>query len=763
MARMSRPNPIGFAVRPLTKGLNFSLPPQSIDMHETPMALNERYEKGRLRKRSGFSPKYHGSDEALIWIDQAWSSGGGGESALVAISSGAAWYDNGTNLVKCDCYTRTGVLTDPPWAIDPGLADFVPSIDVGNGRYNFVAAFGAGEYPSITEYADIGIFSAGTSDGIWIFTYTGTAGSEVEFEQIGGDAPTLARCVAVYDQRIIAGGVSGAGEANYSMIQWSSKGQWDDWDLLNDGGFTIIGDSPDWIQSMRRLGDNLIVYKERSIYVGRKTYLSDPPFRFDPAPGQGIGLAAPNSIGDLGEEHLFLGWDDVYIFSLKNLNAIGTRIREELFYGANGVIPSYIGLASGVIAEEFDEYWLFVATGKWPGTVDEPVVNLISNPIFNDGTDGATPTWWRQSADGDGTANLDVDGGGEFGPGACDLTFTTGTTSILYQNYDYAGTVIDGYTYSIVAWFSIPSGSANYRLRVHSYDSAGANSVPVVENSYTIASTDGLTRIVLSGTVNDADAEILRLGIYLDTADVTLEVHAAHVVRIDNLAEEFITGEDGTEDVGYIAAEDDVQPLPLIVNQIGDYLADTCWVFNYKENAWSQWRLPITGFGYDVLTPVQTIAGLVGTIEEQTWRYDEKRLEDTSPSNLIAQPDGRIYEIADSYETDWEGVFNSAIVTYWESKDFDFDQPTQDKTFARFIIFHPPDAVPITITAGISLDSGDTWVERDVVIRAGFVDTFVDFFQTGPQARFRMRTNDAGFYINGFSVKVIPRGETNPY
>lgn len=757
-----RANPVGFAVRPITRGLNYSLPPQLIDMRETPNALNDRYERGRLRKRSGFAMKYYGADESLIWIDQAWSSGGGGESTLIAISSGAAWFFDGTCMIKADCYDSTGSPADPPWAIDPGLSDFVPSVDIGSGRYNFVAANSGAEYPTSTDYADIGVFSAGTSDGLWIFTYTGTAGSEVEFEQIGGDAPTLARCVCIFDQRIIAGGVIGASEENYSLIQWSSKGQWDDWSTASGGGFTVIGDSPDWIQAMRRLGDNLIVYKERSIYVGRKTYLSDPPLRFDPAPGQGIGLAAPNSVGDLGEEHLFLGWDDVYAFSLKQLQPIGTRVKEEMFYGANGIIPAYIGLSTGIIAEEFDEYWLFVATGKWPGSVDTPLVNYVSNPIFNNGTDGVLPTDWILYADGDGTALLNVDNGGTFGPNTMDLIYTTGVVAQGASVYDFSE-IIDGRKFSAVAWISTPDDDVTYRLGIQSRDGAHTSTPNQGYIEGTISAADGITRVVFSATVDDADAEEILLYVSVKTASKTLEVHATHIVRLDNLEPEYITGVSGAEEPGYIRATLDVQPIPLIVDKIGNYMTDTVWVFNYEENAWSQWRLPMTGFGYDVLTQVHTISSLVGTISEQTWRYDEKRLQDTSPSNLIAQADGRIYELADAYEDDWHDVFDIPIVTYWESKDFDFDQPTQDKTFARLVIFHPTDAAPITVTVGISTDSGDTWFEQDVVIRNGHTDTFADFFRTGPQARFRLRTQEAGLYVNGFSVKVIPRGETNPY
>jgi hypothetical protein len=763
MARRQRPRPVDFKVRPITKGLNYSEQPQAIDMRESPGALNDRYEKGRLRKRSGFGPKYSGCDETIIWIDQAWSAGGGGSSALVAITGHRAWYADNYTLKKVSHYDETGSPTTAPWSLTVGNASFVPSLDIGSGAYLFLGANGGAQFPVSAEYADIGVFSGGTSEGVFAFAYTGQS-VPVEFEKMRGDAPAGARCVAIYDQRVVAGGIVGTGGAsNYSKIQWSSKAQWDDWSYGGGGGDTVIGDSPDWIQTMKRLGDNLIVYKERSIYIGRKTYLVDPPFRFDPAPGQGIGLAAPNSVGDLGEEHLFLGWDDVYVFSLKRLQPVGTRIREELFYGENGVNPDYIGLSTGVIAEEFDEYWLFVSTNKWPGVYGVSISNLLSNPIFNDGSDGSTPTNWTASADGDGTAVLDDDGGGTFGAGVCDITFTTGSYSYVSQDYDYAGTVIDDYKFSAVVWIKTSDASVDYRVQMATKDGSGSNYTEQGVVDSVLTSGDGLTRVVLSATVSDADAEQVVLRVINDSSGTTLSVHGAHVVRIDDLDAKYITGNTGEQECGYIQAENEVQPIPLIVEQIGSYLADTVWVFNYEENAWSQWRLPMTGFGYDVLVPINAISSLTGTIEEQTWRYDEKRIQDSSPSNLIAQPDGRIHEIADLYEADWESTFNTAIVTWWESKDFDFNKPSEDKTFARLRIFHATDVVPISVTIGISTDSGVTYQEQSVTMRSGHTETFVDFFVTGNQARFKFRTNSPGLYINGFSVKVIPRGEINPY
>lgn len=757
-----RPKPVGFLVRPITRGLNCAETPQKIDMRETPNALNDRYERGRLRKRSGFHPKYHGCDDTILWLDIAWQAGGGGGQSLVGIGTEGPWeldMLSDSAFTRADAYDKDGNLVDPAWEIDPGFATNIVSVDVGSGRYDFQGANGGNPFPSADDYADIGVMSVGDS-GVWVFAYTDVGAAE--FERIGGEGPVEARAVVIYDQRIIAGGLSTGGNADYTMLKWSSKGNWDEWSIAGGGGFYPLADSPDWIQSMKRLGEYLIIYKERSIYVGRKTFIADPPFRFDPAPGQGIGLAAPNSIGDLGEEHLFLGWDDVYVFSLKGLQAVGTRVQNELFYGENGILPEHLSLCTGAIAEEFDEYWLFVPTGKWPGTEDDPVENLVPNPIFREGALDAVPPDWASWTDGDGTVEL-KEGGGVFSPNVVEIALTTGDMVFMSMtpshNFQQS---IQGWKFSVVIWWSAQSSSCNVSFGVRERD--GANSLISTHlRDIEISSDDGLRRDVFSHVVQDPSCERLDAQVRLWDPGGTVHVHAMHLVRIDNVEEHFLTGPAGQVDVGYIAAEDAVQPVPLIVDQIGNYLMDTAWVFNYRLNAWSCWRMPLTGFGYDIMFPVKTIGSLQGPISEQEWVYDERRIESFAPTNLLAQPDGRVYECSDEYTRDWEGVFDSPIVTYWESKDFDFDQPTMDKTFARLLIFHATDVPEIEVMAGISLDSGVTWQEQEVVLRNGHIETFVDFFVTGPQARFRFRTERSGFAVNGFSVKVVPRGETNPY
>lgn len=757
MARV--PKTVSFQVRPANRGLNGSVPPQTIDLRESPNLMNIRFMRGTIQHRNGFTSKYIGLNSPALYIDTVWSSG---DQNVIAVTEEGIFYKTSSgHFLPCDAYDGSGSPATFPIFNNMQAGTDPVFIDVGTGRYEFLGANGGTVYPSASGWEDISVIVNGTSDGIWIAAYTaGSTPVEVEKCESAG-CPSSGSSVAIFDSRVFIGGT---GDSPNEIV-WSAIGDFHTWDPAEGGGSQVLADSPDWIKAMFRLGEYLIVYKERSIYIGSRTLTTDPPVRFQPAPGQGIGLAAPASIGDLGEEHIFLGWDDVYVFSLRSLQPIGSRIKDFLFYGEYGILPKYLNSCIGAIAEEFNEYWLFVPTGAHPETsTGEDIPNLISNPKFTEGSDGSTPTDWTVVSSGDGTAILDADGGGTFAPGAMDLTFTSGTlVTVRSSVYDYEE-VITGREFSAVVWLSTPDALVEYQIWMTTSNSDGSYSQETTKLTGTITSDDGVTRVVLSATIAYADAERIALFIKSETADATLEVHAAHMVRIDNVDDIYVDRSSGYGDLGYVSGGSDVIPYPLIADRIGQWMPDTCWVFNYEVNSWAAWRLPMSGFGYDSLSDIKPISSLEGTIEEQAWRYDEKLLAEFAPTNLVAQVDGNIYEISRDVYEDWGGVLARPYLAFWESKDFDLDSPTMDKTFSRLVIYHETSHAATTVTVSVSTDSGATaWQSQDVTIRSGEIQTFADFFVTGQQIRFRVEANSPGFFITGFAVKIIPRGEAHAY
>jgi len=908
MAQVQIPKNVFFRIRPANGGLNYSLPPQSIDMKQSPNLMNVRFSRNQISKRAGFKGKYFGSMEPILWIDVVYSSGG---TTLVGFTDRTFYKQNVDILSAMNVWNGAGTATPfGNFSMDP-TADLW-QVDVGEGKFDFTGrdANGGAPYPTGSQkYADL-MFVINPADGLFVVLDSSVG---VEAEWIGNltNGPSTGIAVAVYDNRLVVGGP----DDDPTVISWSAQGTLSDW-VSAGTGYTVIGDGPDWIQTLKKMGEYLIVYKERSIYIGRKSMVTDPAILFDPAPGQGIGLAAPNSVGDLGEEHIFLGWDDVYVFSLKGIDAVGSRIKDELFYGENGILPEYIQLCTGIIAEEFDEYWLFVPSGKIPeannvltnGTLldldsdDMPdnwrtdqlidrgdcesttppaltpeTTNVLTNCTFaqssaqkysgtysylftktvaagtegtaslqaNEGTtdmhglvagktytfmarvyipsggilgsevklevsdyDGAWDTTiqvasdtydsWQlvqvvrtiratatgviiritadsaaddtetfyvddiRVAEGDGT--ISKKSGGNFGGTYWDLTFTTGTYTLI-QSSKYDFTIgITGDILSFLVWLKSDKATTA-RLTIRTWDSGET----AFEDKYVdIAITTSWAPYIFSASITDLDAQKVQAIIESLTANATLSIDAVQLVdmTLDDIDSTFIYEDPIThyKAPGYIGPNGDVTLIPYIIKNVGPWVTDTVWVYNYEDDAWSAWRIPITGFGYDSMINITRIADLVGLVDEQTWRFDEKLLEALAPTNLIAQPDGQIYEASKLYATDWEGLLNTPVLFFWESKDFDLGNPSVDKTLSRLTIFHESSHPPTVITVGVSTDSAATdWVEQDVTIATGNVQTYADFFVTGSQIRFRVKATTGDVHITGFAVKIIPRGESNAY
>jgi hypothetical protein len=166
-------------------------------------------------------------------------------------------------------------------------------------------------------------------------------------------SPPLAKRAVAFKEHLHLLYVTSGGNPYPQRIQWSDTGDPTNWSSGNSKYADLPG--ADWISNaMRFKGDYMIVLKERSIEVG---YATGDTFIFNfDSKVTGAGCAAPLTIESLGDEIVFLGWDDVYVFNGIDYEPIGTPIQKELFRRLN---PEQIGRCFGVIIEEQKEYWLF--------------------------------------------------------------------------------------------------------------------------------------------------------------------------------------------------------------------------------------------------------------------------------------------------------------------------------------------------------------------------------------------------------------------
>jgi hypothetical protein len=184
-----------------------------------------------------------------------------------------------------------------------------------------------------------------------------------------------ARVMITFYNHLILGFTLEGGFQCPQRIRWSATGDPEEWDFTTDptAGFIDLVDTVDWITAFCLLGDRLFVFKERSIwevlYTGGSTIFE---FRLVI---DGVGTYCPASVVSLGDELIFFGTDDVYLFDGTTLKSVGHQIFPLLYEtGYKRVNSSALGRAPAIYMEETTDYLLVL-----PTLSDEPTWVLKYN------------------------------------------------------------------------------------------------------------------------------------------------------------------------------------------------------------------------------------------------------------------------------------------------------------------------------------------------------------------------------------------------
>lgn len=126
-------------------------------------------------------------------------------------------------------------------------------------------------------------------------------------------------------------------EATYgdSPDRWwcSGAGNKDTWtpNVATQANTGILYDAPGPITAAKKLGSSIVVYKERSMFFGQ--YVGPPDvWSFRLLPGTGIGTPGPYGVVDIRSAHVFVGFEDFYVFDGTRPQAIGTNRVAEFFF-----------------------------------------------------------------------------------------------------------------------------------------------------------------------------------------------------------------------------------------------------------------------------------------------------------------------------------------------------------------------------------------------------------------------------------------------
>lgn len=130
-------------------------------------------------------------------------------------------------------------------------------------------------------------------------------------------------------------------------------------------------DAPGPIRAMRRLGANVAVYKDKSIFVGSYVGTSAGVWQWALIPGD-IGCSSQECVVNIGTAHLFIGETDIYAFDGSRPVPIGAPLRAWFFARLNRAYQYRIAAlhdrVNGLV------YWFYPSASSSSGALDEAIV-----------------------------------------------------------------------------------------------------------------------------------------------------------------------------------------------------------------------------------------------------------------------------------------------------------------------------------------------------------------------------------------------------
>ena len=156
---------------------------------------------------------------------------------------------------------------------------------------------------------------------------------------------------------------------------------------------------------------------------------------------------------------------------------------------------------------------------------------------------------------------------------------------------------------------------------------------------------------------------------------------------------------------------------------------DVAWTYNFATQSWFKQLISARSAVMYSRQTALTIAGLIGTIAQQTWRPNESALSSGFPLPLLGRNGGKI--------TTWDpstGSDEGAAYTWkLRTKSDDFDAPATEKIVRR-IRLRFERASSGSITVRDSINDGSTFAQTKYLTYSGsggFADVFVDIYQSG--------------------------------
>lgn len=147
------------------------------------------------------------------------------------------------------------------------------------------------------------------------------------FENITG-APK-AKLIETVNQFVIAADTDDASFGDSPDRWWCcAQGDYTDWvpDTATQCVSGRLTSAPGRINALKRLGDGIVAYKDRSMYLA--SYVGAPEvWNFQEIPGE-VGCMAQGAVVDIGSAHVFVGYDNFYLFDGSRPTPIGNSLKD---------------------------------------------------------------------------------------------------------------------------------------------------------------------------------------------------------------------------------------------------------------------------------------------------------------------------------------------------------------------------------------------------------------------------------------------------
>ena len=224
------------------------------------------------------------------------------------------------------------------------------------------------------RFAQFGNVTIAAAKSVTIQSISGGAA----FADLSASAPK-AEIVETINNQVFAFNINGMGFGD-SPERWACSAVGDETDWTPSVSTQCVSgqllDTPGPITAGKRLGDIIVAYKDRSMYVGQ--YVGVPlVWDFRKLPGE-IGTPCNEAVVSTGTMHFFIGHDDFYVFDGTRPQPLNAPLRNWFFATVD---PVYMYKICGTY-DRFNQrvFWWFPSSSSSAGALDKCVVyNIKTN------------------------------------------------------------------------------------------------------------------------------------------------------------------------------------------------------------------------------------------------------------------------------------------------------------------------------------------------------------------------------------------------